>query len=76
MVKRVHLPDGLVDDVHDSLEESEPLEDAWTEVSAQEPPPEKQRHNSNGHAKLETPAKERTPYKFTRIDAGDDVLLR
>lgn len=74
MVKRVHLPDGLVDDVHDSLEESEPLEDAWTEVCAQEPPPK--RHSGNGHSEVKTPAKERTPYKFTRIDAGDDVLLR
>ena len=76
MVKRVHLPDGLVDDLHDSLAESDSLEEAWTELSAQDLPLREESgsngHAGNGHTK--TPI-ERI-FKPTRIDAGDDVLLR
>ncbi len=73
MVKEVSLPEGLASDLHDSLAESDPLEDAWEEVIAQEPPTRKgissNGHAGNGHTKTER------IFKPTRVDAGDDVLL-
>ncbi len=72
MVKEVSLPEGLAGDLRDSLAESDPLEDAWTELSAQEPLPRKEHngHAGNGHAK--TPI-ERI-FKPTRVDVGNDLV--